>query len=239
MPWPETLADTRLLVELTGYVASALVLSTFTMKTMRPLRYTAICSNVAFIVYGAFGALYPVLILHSLLLPLNAYRLWQMRKLMADVSDAARGGLAIDALLPLMTERRHKAGETLFRKGDQADAMYYVARGTVALPELDVRIGPGELVGEIGLFSPDRERTASALCETECDVLSITRQKVLDLCHRDPTFGFHLLHLITGRLVDSVKRLETKPAHAGADQGLAGDAGESWQGAQVAGMRTA
>jgi CRP/FNR family cyclic AMP-dependent transcriptional regulator len=44
-------------IEAAGYLASALVLATFCMKTMIPLRGAAICSNVAFIVYGFYDNL--------------------------------------------------------------------------------------------------------------------------------------------------------------------------------------
>ena len=44
-----------------GYVASALVLCTFLTRTMMPLRFIALASNVAFISYGALLHLYPVL----------------------------------------------------------------------------------------------------------------------------------------------------------------------------------
>ena len=59
-------------LEAVGYVASVLVLSTFYMKTMVPLRCCAIASNIAFIAYGFFGEIYPVLILHLVLLPLTS-----------------------------------------------------------------------------------------------------------------------------------------------------------------------
>ena len=60
-----------------GYVASALVLTTFCMGTMFRLRITAITSNVAFIFYAAAADTRPVLILHSILLPVNIVRLVQ------------------------------------------------------------------------------------------------------------------------------------------------------------------
>jgi hypothetical protein len=41
------------------------------------LRITAICSSLAWLVYGLVGTLFPIIILHSVLLPLNSYRLWQ------------------------------------------------------------------------------------------------------------------------------------------------------------------
>ena len=58
-----------------GFIASGLVLATFGMKDMVNLRIVAICSNIAFIVYGFVLDLPPVLILHVMLLPLNGWRL--------------------------------------------------------------------------------------------------------------------------------------------------------------------
>jgi hypothetical protein len=70
--------------EITGYIASALVLMTFMTKDMRVLRIVAILSNVAFIVYGALGWLAPILFLHGLLLPLNVIRLKQLHRSRAE-----------------------------------------------------------------------------------------------------------------------------------------------------------
>ena len=61
--------------ELSGYIASALVLVTFAMKDMRLLRGAAVLSNVAFIIYASTNLLPPILALHVLLLPINLYRL--------------------------------------------------------------------------------------------------------------------------------------------------------------------
>ncbi|HEX4366150.1 MAG TPA: hypothetical protein VH023_04940 [Rhodopila sp.] len=63
--------------DLDGYVASALVLATFSMKSMRALRLLAIASNVAFILYALVADLHPILVLHATLLPLNIVRLAQ------------------------------------------------------------------------------------------------------------------------------------------------------------------
>jgi hypothetical protein len=62
-----------------GFGAAGLVLATFCMRSMKPLRWVAIASNVAFIAYGYLGGLAPVLLLHALLLPVNVYRLAQLR----------------------------------------------------------------------------------------------------------------------------------------------------------------
>lgn len=65
MPWTDVL----------GYAASASVLATFCMRTMVPLRVVALCSNVLFALFAALTHIYPVLLLHIVLLPVNAARL--------------------------------------------------------------------------------------------------------------------------------------------------------------------
>jgi len=74
--------------ELIGYLASLLVLATFCMSGMVPLRAIAIASNVAFIGYAALEDISPVLVLHAILLPMNVYRLLQAVRARRDVADA-------------------------------------------------------------------------------------------------------------------------------------------------------
>ena len=61
-----------------GYLASALVLATFSTKSMRLLRSTAIVSNAAFLTYALAADLAPIVVLHGILLPLNIFRLAQI-----------------------------------------------------------------------------------------------------------------------------------------------------------------
>jgi len=58
-----------------GFVAAGLVLATFCMKRLVPLRAMAITSNLAFILYGYAAGIEPVLVLHLILLPINVMRL--------------------------------------------------------------------------------------------------------------------------------------------------------------------
>ena len=58
-----------------GYVACMLVLLTFYMKDMASLRVAALCSNIAFLVYGVGLDLMPVTLLHLTLIPMNLWRL--------------------------------------------------------------------------------------------------------------------------------------------------------------------
>ena len=61
--------------DLIGWLASALVLATFSARSMLPLRALAVGSNVAFVGYAYMAGLWPILLLHSIMLPLNGLRL--------------------------------------------------------------------------------------------------------------------------------------------------------------------
>lgn len=78
--WPVHLHFPLWIVSGSGYLASALVLTTFCMGSMRPLRLVAVGSNLAFIFYAAVADIRPVLILHSILLPVNVLRLVQIQR---------------------------------------------------------------------------------------------------------------------------------------------------------------
>ena len=63
------------MADLLGYAASCAVLVTFLMRTMVSLRLVAITSNVLFAAFGYVQHIYPVLLLHAVLLPINLWRL--------------------------------------------------------------------------------------------------------------------------------------------------------------------
>jgi hypothetical protein len=77
MTWP-ILRWSKMLIDIAGYLAASLVLATFCTRSMGRLRSIALASNVAFITYGYLANLTPVLVLHAILLPVNAYRLGQL-----------------------------------------------------------------------------------------------------------------------------------------------------------------
>lgn len=62
-------------VDALGWLAAGLTAATFACTEMQRLRLLALAANAAFIAYGAAAGLTPVLVLHLLLAPLNAWRL--------------------------------------------------------------------------------------------------------------------------------------------------------------------
>jgi CRP/FNR family cyclic AMP-dependent transcriptional regulator len=188
-------------VQVIGYLGSVLMFSTFYMKTMIPLRLVGIGANVCMIVFTAFTHTWPILILQSCLLPLNAFRLVQMRRLIARVKQASKGDFRVEALIPFMTPEHRTKGQIVFQAGDPSDRMYLVQSGALRLVELDRRVGKGDLVGEIGILSPTNVRTATAIADEDTQLLAITQDKVLQLYYQNPEFGFFLVRLVTQRLL--------------------------------------
>jgi CRP-like cAMP-binding protein len=86
----------------------------------------------------------------------------------------------------------------LFRAGEPSDKLYVVESGLVVFPELRKRASTGEIFGEVGLFAPQQARTVTAVCEEDCRLASITRDKVLELYYENPRFGFFLIRLVAG-----------------------------------------
>jgi hypothetical protein len=198
-----------------GYLAAGLVFLTFYMKTMIPLRIVGLCSNMAFIAYAAFDGLYPVLILHAFLLPLNALRLYQMIVLTRRVQAAATAEMQIEWFKPFSQTRNFEAGAVLFRRGDPAASMFFVLSGRYRAAEIGIQMGPGEVFGEIGLVSDKNVRTQTITCSESGQALEMTYDKIEQLFYQNPSFGFYFLRLTTTRLLENIARVHGAaiPAH--------------------------
>lgn len=188
--------------DVVGYLAASLALATFSMKGMLPLRALAVAMNAAFAIYGYLAGNELLWIAHLVQLPINVFRLIEMWQTRRQAARALHEDLSIDPLLPFMLEVKRSKGTELFAKGDPAEIMYYIARGTVRIIEIDRICRAGDLLGEIALFAPDRRRTATAVCETDCVLFALTGKKAAELSLEQPEFGLYMIRLITSRLID-------------------------------------
>jgi CRP/FNR family transcriptional regulator, cyclic AMP receptor protein len=195
-----------------GYVGALLVFATFLMKTMIPLRLIGIGSNVFFIAYGLLAAAYPPFVLHLLLLPLNLWRLREMLLLSRRVQDAYTGDLNMDWLKPFTSRHAMQTGQILFSRGETAERMFFVVSGRCRLMENGIDVGPGTVIGELALLSPDKKRTQTLQCVEGGDLLEITYSQVRQLYFQNPKFGFYFLELVSKRLFENVARLEAEVA---------------------------
>jgi CRP/FNR family cyclic AMP-dependent transcriptional regulator len=192
-------------VEILGYIALALLLISAAMRTITTLRIFAIAANLAIIAYGVLAARYEVAGVGAAILILNVWRLWEMRRLVAATRGATAAGsapISMDWLLPYMRPMALPADAVIFRKGDIADAMYFVSHGKVRIDEFDIELGEGTLFGEIGLFSDQKIRTATAKTVGDASLLVVSAERVQELFYQNPEFGFFLVGLITRRLAE-------------------------------------
>jgi hypothetical protein len=195
------------IVQVFGWVeAGATLFSTFA-RTMIPLRAAAVAASIAGGLGAALGGGLSAFIEHAVLLPVSLLRLREMTRLIASVKSASETDLNVDWLQPFMHESRHEDGSILFRQGDAADAAFMLVEGGIDLLEIGASLAPGELFGEMAMFTKNGRRTASARCRGQCRVLKISYAEFEQLYFQNPQFGIYLMRLI-------VRRFEANLDHA-------------------------
>jgi CRP-like cAMP-binding protein len=192
--------------------ASVFVVATISMRTMIPLRVFAILTNIVLISTAIPSHNYLVIVVQSLVLVLNAYRLHQMLQLLRDVKKSVNSDLSMEWLKPFMTERKCTVGEILFYKDEKADEMLYIVSGRFKLVESGIELPVGAIVGEMGMLSPSNVRTQSLECIESGMILSVSYSKVEELYVQNPAFGFYFLRLTSARLFQNIGKLEDRLA---------------------------
>src|SRR3981081_962590 len=133
--------------------ASIFVVATTTMRTMIPLRIFGILTNLVLISTAIPGRNYPIILVQTVVLVLNSYRLHQMLQLVRDVKKSVNSELSMEWLKPFMTERKCDAGEVLFYKDEKAEDMFYIVSGRVKLVESGIELPVGAIGRELGTLS--------------------------------------------------------------------------------------
>jgi hypothetical protein len=118
--------------DLLGWFAASLVFATFCARDMVPLRILAIASNVAFIGYGYLDHLWPIVVVHVAMLPMNAIRFRQARVAVGEVArapmdESASAGSATAAAAEFRIMRSVTARRELV-SGDENVRRYAAAR---------------------------------------------------------------------------------------------------------------
>ena len=189
-------------------LGSIFFVATLLMRTIVPLRISAIFSDVFFVGYAVLAHSVTTFILYNLLLPINLIRLYQMVKLIRKARASAHGDLSMDWLKPFMIRRKYRKNQMLFHKGDAAKEMLYVVTGKFCVTEIGVELGAGRILGELGFLSPKNRRTQTVKCIEEGEVLTITYDKLLEIYFQNPDFGYYFLRLSSERLLENIARLE-------------------------------
>jgi CRP-like cAMP-binding protein len=141
----------------------------------------------------------------------------------ADADWPILSGLSAEDRARVMasaSERNVARGEYVFRHGDQAHALFVIARGLVAI-ELDTSkgervtlhvLGPGDCFGELALLDDsDAARSASAVALEPCLLHQLDRHQFEELRRAHPSVELMLLGILrrqvtrlTSHLVDTL-----------------------------------
>lgn len=196
------------------YLALALLLVSTFIPTIIWLRLVALAANVVIVLWGLLTTDYVIAVLGLALIAVNAWRLLEMRRLVSitrQATAASGAPITLDWLLPYMRPLAIPADTVLFHKDAPADAMYFVSHGRVRFEELGIEMGKGALFGEIGIFSHDKRRTATAKVIEDSSLLLISDEKVRELYFQNPEFGFFIVGLITRRLMEDAAAGTLRP----------------------------
>src|ERR1700730_7232388 len=101
-----------------GFFGSLAVLVSFCMTTTKTLRTIALASNVLFGLYGLLGHVYPILVLHMILFPINLARLRQLRSRSSprQPSPTNSVGNCSNGLTARTLKAATPAGHVIYRK---------------------------------------------------------------------------------------------------------------------------
>jgi CRP/FNR family transcriptional regulator, cyclic AMP receptor protein len=116
--------------------------------------------------------------------------------LFADLTPAALRPLADHLVFA-----HHARGEYVVRAGEQSVAIYVVISGllrevvpTPAGEELMLELyGPGDVLGEVGLFSRDRTRIVSIIAMKASEIASLQREILIEFLLRHPPAMLRML----------------------------------------------
>lgn len=113
---------------------------------------------------------------------LQIARLMQAYPMFARLDHAER-----EELLSLFKPRFAPPGERIIRAGDDADSAFFISAGAVevAVAGDRIRLGPGEMFGEMGLLSGER-RSADVTAVDYCELLAITERDFRRFAERCP-----------------------------------------------------
>ena len=204
------LVENTWLVEALGYTAAAINVFVYVSNSMVPLRIAAIFANGLFAAYFCLKGVYPLFLLNCVLMLVNVWRLRQLQHLIEAMRLATQGDFNLDWLRPFMRSAHIPAETSLYHKGDLAEEAYVITRGAVELPELGLTLGIGALFGELGLFTDENRRTASAVAVGETELFCIKYSDVLQLAAQNPQFGFYLMRLMVQRMQNNVERAQAR-----------------------------
>jgi CRP/FNR family cyclic AMP-dependent transcriptional regulator len=141
-------------------------------------------------------------------LRLTLARLSMLKALPDAAADRERRVFDEDTLEEIATRlgnpalARFMPGKAILKAGESGVLMYLVRSGRVAITadgHTLEHVGVGGVFGEMALVDQS-PRSANAVAETECELMTVNRNQLRPLVQANPEFGLSLLKLVAQRL---------------------------------------
>jgi CRP/FNR family cyclic AMP-dependent transcriptional regulator len=98
--------------------------------------------------------------------------------------------------------RSAKAGEIIFKEGDEADQLFAIKSGEIAI-QLGNRtlaeLSANSIFGEMALID-DAPRSATAVAKTDVELVAISEKQFLFLVSQTPFFALKVMRVLARRL---------------------------------------
>jgi CRP/FNR family cyclic AMP-dependent transcriptional regulator len=98
--------------------------------------------------------------------------------------------------------RSAKAGDVIFREGDEADQLFVIKSGQVAI-QLGNRtlaeLAANSIFGEMALID-DAPRSATAIAKTDVELVPVSEKQFLFLVGQTPFFALKVMRVLARRL---------------------------------------
>ena len=122
----------------------------------------------------------------------------------------------LESLTHISEEKRYRRGETVFTEHSTGDEVYIIKKGKVCI-ELGLkgkpntatiqRLSVGQIFGELALVDK-RSRSATVVCENDCEIITINRDKLDELFERDTHLGYIIMKNLAQLLAERLRRTD-------------------------------
>ncbi len=130
-------------------------------------------------------------------------------------SKTKKNDQILSEICSIMSLEYFSAGDVIISEGDFGDSLHILAEGKVQVMRntlqnerfavVNLSAEHNVFFGEMALINHS-QRSASVVALTPCKTFVICGSSYIELCEREPFFGYKSLHRIGNRLVSSLQR---------------------------------
>jgi len=122
----------------------------------------------------------------------------------------------LESLAQVSEERKYSRGEAVFTEDSSGAEVYIIKKGKVCI-ELGLkgkpntatiqRLSVGQIFGELALVDK-RSRSATVVCENDCEIITIDRGKLDELFQQDSRLGYIVMRNLAQLLAERLRRTD-------------------------------